>query len=106
MEVLTTVISEQHVMLPDLVTNLKLLLEVEGLMSTEDVTTRSADVQRVTRGSYSATRVSIRNFVADLGHFGLIRWSALLDNGKRELEVGIGMLFLSHRDYFECSCRA
>jgi hypothetical protein len=68
-----------------LVTNLKLLLEVEGPMSTEDVTTRSADVQRVTRGSYSATSVRISNFVADLGQFALIRWRALPDNGKREL---------------------
>jgi hypothetical protein len=42
-------------------------------MSTDDVTNRSADVQRVIRRSFSATRVSIRNFVADLGQFGLIR---------------------------------
>jgi hypothetical protein len=37
-------------MLRNLVQNLKLQLEVEGPLSTEDVTTRSADVQRVTNG--------------------------------------------------------
>jgi hypothetical protein len=81
MQGLTTLIREQYVMLRNLVTNLKLLLEVEGPMSTEDVTTRSADVQRVTRGSYLATRVSVRYFIA--GHFALVRWRALPDNGKR-----------------------
>jgi hypothetical protein len=74
---------------------LKLLLEVEGPISTGDVTTQTADVQRVTRGRYSTTRVSIRKFVADLGQFALVRWRALPDNGNRELEEGIGMLFLS-----------
>jgi hypothetical protein len=64
-------------------------------MSTADVTTLSADIQRVTQGSYSATRVSIRNFVADLGHFALNRWRALPDNSERQLEDGIGLLFLS-----------
>jgi hypothetical protein len=42
-------------MLQHLVTNLKLLLQVDGLLSSEDVTTGSADVQRVARGSYSGT---------------------------------------------------
>jgi hypothetical protein len=37
-------------MLRNLMQNLKLLLEVEGPLSTEDVNTRSADVQRVTNG--------------------------------------------------------
>jgi hypothetical protein len=50
MQGLTTLIHEQYVTLRNLVTNLKLLLEVEGPMSTEDVTTRSADAQRVTLG--------------------------------------------------------
>jgi hypothetical protein len=95
MQGLTTVISEQYMMLRHLVANLKILLEAEGSMSTDDITTLSADIQRVTRGCYSATRMSIRNFVADLGHFALIRWRALPDNGKRELEDGIGLLLLS-----------
>jgi hypothetical protein len=90
----TTLILEQYVMLRNLVTNLKLLLEVEGPVSTEDVTTRSAGVRRVTRGSYPATRVSIRNVVADLAQFALIRWRAPPDNGKRELENSIVVLFL------------
>jgi hypothetical protein len=86
---------EQYVMLRNLVTNLEFLLVAEWPMSTEDVTTRSADVQRVTRGSYSATRVIIRNFAADLGQFALVRWRALPDNGKRQLEDSINVLFLS-----------
>jgi hypothetical protein len=90
-----TVIFGQFVMLPNLVTDLKLLLEFMGLMSTEEVTTRSTDVQCVTRGHYSATRVSIGNFVADLGHFALIRRRTIPDIGKRELEDGIGLLLLS-----------
>jgi hypothetical protein len=77
----TTVISEQYLMLWNLVTNLQLLLLVEGPLSAEDVRIVAADVERVKRGSYSATRVSIRNFVADLGQFALIRWRAL-----REME--------------------
>jgi hypothetical protein len=92
---LTTVVSEQNVMLRDLVPNLILLLDVEGPLSTEDAPTRSVDVQRVTMGSYSATSVSIRNVVADLGQFSLIRWTAVPGNGKRELEDGIGLSFLS-----------
>jgi hypothetical protein len=92
---LTTVVSEHYVMLRNFVTNLKLLLEVEGLLSTEDVTTLSADVQRVTTGPYSATRASIRNFVAGLVQFSVIRWRAVPDNSKPELKDGIGMLFLS-----------
>jgi hypothetical protein len=47
MQGLTTVISEQYVMLRNLVINLKLLFEVDRPMSTGDVTTRSANVQRV-----------------------------------------------------------
>jgi hypothetical protein len=79
-------------MFGNLITNLKLLLE--GLMPTEDVTTRPADVQRVTHGSYSATSVNIRNFVSDLEQFALVRWRALPDNGERDLEKSIGVLFL------------
>jgi hypothetical protein len=52
MQGLTTVVSEQFVMLQNLDTNLKLLLEVEGPFSIEYVTTRSADAQRVTMGSF------------------------------------------------------
>jgi hypothetical protein len=74
---------------------IEIAVDVEGPLSTEDVTTRPADVQRVTLGSYSATSVSIRNFVSDLGQFALIRWSAFPDNGKRELEDSFGVLFLS-----------
>jgi hypothetical protein len=95
MQGLTTVISEQYLMLRNLVTNLQLLLQVERPLSAEDVRIISADVERVTRGSYSATRVSTRNFVADLGQLALIRWRALPENGKRELEDGLGFLFLS-----------
>jgi hypothetical protein len=94
MQGLTTLKHEQYVMFRNLITNLKLLLEVEGLMSTEAVTTRPADVQRVTLGSYSATRVSIRNFVSDREQFALVRWTALPDNGERDLEESIGVLFL------------
>jgi hypothetical protein len=46
-------------------------------------------------GSYSATRASIRNFVADLGQCSVIRRRAVPDNRKRDLELGIGLLFLS-----------
>jgi hypothetical protein len=60
-------------MLRNLVPKLKFLLDVEGPLSTEDVPTRSVDVQCVTMGSYSATRVRIRNFVADRGQFSMIR---------------------------------
>jgi hypothetical protein len=95
MQGLTTVLSEQYVMLRNLVRNLKLLLEAERPMPTEDVTNQFADVQCVTRRSYLATRVSIRNFFANLGHFALIRWRDLPNNDKRELEDGIGLLFLS-----------
>jgi hypothetical protein len=95
MQGLTTVISEQYMMLRSLVTNFKLLLEVEGPISADDETTLSADFQLVTLGSYSATRVSIRNFVVDLGNFVLNRWRALQDKGKRQLEDGIGLLSLS-----------
>jgi hypothetical protein len=95
MQGLTTVISEQYMMLRSLVTNLTLLLEVKEPISAEDETNLSAEIQRVTLGSYSATRVSIRNFVADLGHFALNRWRVLPDKGKRQLEDGIGLLFLS-----------
>jgi hypothetical protein len=73
MQGLTTVISEKYMMLRSLVTNLKLLLEVEGPISADDETTLSADIQRVTLGSYSATRVSIRNITTELGHFALNR---------------------------------
>jgi hypothetical protein len=95
MQGLTTVISEYYMMFRSLVTNLKLLLEVEGPISADDKITLSADVQHVTLGSYSATRTSIRNFVADFGHFALNRWRALPDKGKRQLEVSIGLLLLS-----------
>jgi hypothetical protein len=61
------VVFELYVIFLNLETNFKLLLEVEGPLFTVDVTTRSADVQRVTMGSYSVTRASIKNFVADLG---------------------------------------
>eukprot|EP00171_Calliarthron_tuberculosum_P023835 IDg23835t1 len=64
----TTIISEQYIMLENLVFNLKCLVEVDGPLPAEDVITLSADVQRVTRESYSVTRESIRNFIADLGH--------------------------------------
>jgi hypothetical protein len=39
--------------------------------------------------------VSIKNFVADLGQFALIRWRTLPDNGKCELEDSIGVFFHS-----------
>jgi hypothetical protein len=45
--------------------------------------------------SYSATRASNRNFVVGLGQGSLIRRTAVPDNRKRDLENGIGLLFLS-----------
>jgi hypothetical protein len=73
MQGLATVLYKQYAMFRSLVTNLELLLDVDGPISAEDVTTLSADIQRITLRSYSATRVSIRNFAADCWHFELNR---------------------------------
>jgi hypothetical protein len=96
MQGLATVVSKQYEMFRSLVTNFELLLDVDGPISAEDVTTLSADMQRITLRSYSATRVSIRNFAADFLAFRIESVEA--SPGQRQSSARgrpIGLLFLS-----------
>jgi hypothetical protein len=43
---------------------------------------------------FPTSRESVRNFIADLGQFALLRFSSLDDDGKRAVEKYIGPMFI------------
>jgi hypothetical protein len=98
MQGLTTVVSEQDVMLDKLAGDQRDILVMNGPIRNGALMEISKDDACVPSKEFSADRSSVRALFADLGHSALSRYTGLADDDKERLESAVGGLFLNARE--------